>query len=93
MLFYGVAIIRLRMADHVSIFDKIAAAEDKDLINFIKSRAVAMESTNSNILSVINTPRTKFVALRPKKAAGPPGRRHEIQYPKIAELRNNLAVW
>ena len=80
--------------DQMVFFDMIAA-ESPDLFEFIKRRAVVLESTNSNIISVINTPRANFAAMKARiNVSNSPGyRRGQLQFPKIAELKSSLAPW
>lgn len=86
-------IIRLRSMDQVSLFGRIEKSSP-ELFAFIKGRAIAMENSNSSILTLINTPKATFAAMR-AKAVGSKNiyRRAQLQFPKIAELKNELKPW
>ena len=79
---------------HVSFFEHLSTMSP-DVFEFVKCRAIAMESSNCNILSVINTPRTNFAAVKTKAHSNVPygARRGKLQFPKIAELKNSLTPW
>jgi hypothetical protein len=72
---------RLRSADNVAIFEQLAASGDSELFEFIKARAIAMESrdssSSSSIYAIINTPRNHFT-VKPKFAGAFGNRRGQI---------------
>ncbi len=80
----------MRRADHVAIFEHLAA-HFPELFNFIKNRAIALESSGTSINSVINVPRLKAHVFKPKTKTV--GRFTRRDVPKLPELKNELALW
>ena len=79
---------------YTRILGNFSSMKDNELFEFIKTRAIAMESTNSNIASVINTPRFKMVAMKVKRGgAVAKNRRGQLEFPKITEVKKSLPPW